>query len=67
MLLRNTADATYLPAADFNGLPRTPSRDVGADATKGLAQNVGCRITSGFKVLSADGTAPTKPRGLRVR
>ncbi len=66
-LLRNTADTTYLPAADFNGLPRTASRDVGAYATKGLAQNVGWRITSGFKVLSADGTAPSKPRGLRVR
>jgi hypothetical protein len=66
-LLRNTADTGYLPTADFNGLPRTPSRDVGAYATKGLAQNVGWRITPGFKVLSGDSTAPTRPRGLRVR
>ncbi len=66
-LLRNTANLAYLPSADFNGLPRTPSRDVGAYATKGLAQNVGWRITPGFKVLSGDSTAPTKPRGLRVR
>jgi chitodextrinase len=66
-LLRNTAEAAYLPSADFNGLPRTPSRDVGAYATKGFAQNVGWRITPGFKVLSADSTAPRRPLGLRVR
>ncbi|MBI5855404.1 MAG: hypothetical protein HZB35_09310, partial [Nitrospirae bacterium] len=66
-LLRNTAEAAYLPSADFNGLPRTPSRDVGAYATKGFAQNVGWHITPGFKVLSADGTAPRRPLGLRVR
>ncbi len=66
-LLRNTANLAYLPSADFNGLPRSPSRDVGAYATKGFAQNVGWRITPGFKVLSGDSTAPTKPRGLRVR
>jgi hypothetical protein len=66
-LLRNMADTAYLPPTDFNGLPRTPSRDIGAYATKGLAQNVGWHITTGFKVLSTDGVPPAPPHGLRIR
>ncbi len=65
--LRSMADPAYLPTTDFNGLPRGTSRDVGAYATKGLAQNVGWHITSGFKVLSGDTIPPTQPRGLRLR
>lgn len=65
--LRNTAEASNLPLTDFNGLPRTTYQDVGAYSTKGLAQNMGWRIVPGFKTLSADSTAPTRPQGLRLR
>jgi chitodextrinase len=65
--LRNVADPAYLPVADFNGLPRTNSRDVGAYSTKGLSSNVGWKIVPGIKVLSADATPPSRPHGLRVR
>ncbi len=66
-VLRNSADTTHLPPFDFNGLPRTPSRDVGAYSTRGLQQNVGWKIRGGFKVLVSDSTAPSAPTGLRVR
>ena len=65
--LRGTADAAYLPLSDFNGIPRATSKDVGAYGTKGLSQNPGWRISSGFKVVSGDSQAPAQPKGLRIR
>jgi chitodextrinase len=65
--LRGVADPAYLPTSDFNGLPRTIYKDVGAYSTKGLSTNLGWKIVPGFKVLSADSTPPSPPHGLRVR
>ncbi len=56
-----------MPLTDFNGLPRTTYRDVGAYSTRGLSQNVGWKLVPGFKTLSGDSTPPVKPQGLRVR
>lgn len=51
-LLRNTANATYVPTLDFNETPRTSPYDVGAYETEGRTVNPGWKIVPGFKTIT---------------
>ncbi|HSE92492.1 MAG TPA: hypothetical protein VLF19_04230, partial [Methylomirabilota bacterium] len=57
-VLRNTADASFVPPRDFNETTRTASFDVGAYETEGLASNPGWRVVAGFKTV---GSSPPPP------
>ena len=52
-VLIGAADTVYLPAADFNGIPRTAPSDIGAYETEGLADNHGWAIAAGFKHVNS--------------
>lgn len=63
--LVGTADASYLPANDFNGTARNGSPDVGA-YTFDPNGNPGWPISEGFKDSAAAPVAPNPPQDLRI-
>lgn len=68
-VLRNNANATYIPSNDFNWTARTSPYDVGAYETQGLAVNPGWTIAPGFKSspqLPGDTTPPAPPGNLQA-
>lgn len=66
-VLIGKADASVIPAADFNETPRTAPHDIGAYETEGLSSNPGWKVTPGFKQTVADSTPPAAPKNLEVR
>lgn len=66
-ILRNNANAAYIPLNDFNETPRTSPYDVGAYETEGLSTNPGWKIAPGFKQTSGSDAIPLlPPRNLRI-
>jgi hypothetical protein len=65
-ILRNAANASYVPTIDFNEMPRTSPCDVGAYETEGLRVNPGWKVVSGFKATVVQNTPLLPPTNLRV-
>lgn len=67
-VLIGKADASVVPANDFNETPRTAPYDIGAYETEGLSSNPGWKVGPGFKQTAAqDSTPPAAPKNLEVR
>jgi hypothetical protein len=64
--LIGAANASYIPASDFNGATRTSPYDVGAYETEGLTVNPGWKVVSGFKTIAGQNTPPAAPTNLKV-
>jgi hypothetical protein len=65
--LIGTANASYVPVADFNRTTRDSPYDVGAYEVNGRTSNPGWQISAGFKVPGGNTLPPAAPTGLKLQ